>query len=68
MPCYDPPEDDKSRRALAKSQIQRYVTCLKDIEDQCKHVAGAEPQGSPGRVLALLVMDIIDAHFRDRDW
>jgi hypothetical protein len=68
MPCYDPPEDDKSRLASAKSQVDRYVACLKDIEGQCKHVAAVEPKGSPGRALALLMMDIINDHFGDRTW
>ena len=67
MPCYDPPEDDKSRLANARSQVDRYVTCLKDIEQACLHHATRD-RFYKGLALDREIMDIIDRHFGDRTW
>lgn len=68
MPCYDPPEDDKSRLANASSQMDRYVACLKEIEQACIHDSQRTGIYRGLRTLPKEVMDIIDRHFGDRTW
>lgn len=68
MPCYDPPEDDKSRQASHQAQIRRYVECLKDIERACIHDSQREGIYAGLRTLPREIMDIIDRHFGDRTW
>jgi hypothetical protein len=59
MPCYDPPRPDRHDYNEMMRQRDKYVECLKDIEDQCKSVLNGDPE----QYLAQEILLIIDRHF-----
>jgi hypothetical protein len=68
MPCYDPPRDAREDAAATyRVNLDRYVACLKDIEQICLHHATRD-RFYQGLALDREILDIIDRHFGDRTW
>lgn len=66
MPCYEPPRPDGHDYGEMTKQRDKYVACLKDIEELAQDVLqGRVPYATPPEMKAManLIMDTIDAHF-----